>query len=128
MMPTRPRVLLADDHPAMAKALGRVLEHDCDVVGVVTDGSEVADAAARLDPVVVVVDVNLPHVNGLDVCRDIVRHNPRAKVIVITGMMDDSIRSEALAAGASGFLHKLAAGNELVGAIRQAWSGPPPVR
>jgi DNA-binding NarL/FixJ family response regulator len=128
MMPARPRVLLADDHPAMAKALGRVLEQECDVVGVVTDGSDVADAAMRLHPVVVVVDVNLPNVNGLDVCRDIMQHNPLAKVIVITGMMDDAIRDEALAAGASGFLHKLAAGSDLVGAIKQAWIDPAPAR
>jgi DNA-binding NarL/FixJ family response regulator len=126
MMPTRPRVLLADDHPAMAKALSRVLEHECDVVGVVTDGSDVAEAAARFHPVVAVVDVNLPNVNGLDVCRAIIQNNPLAKVIVITGSMDEAIRHEALAAGASGFLHKLNAGTELVGAIKQVWTDPHP--
>jgi DNA-binding NarL/FixJ family response regulator len=120
-VPTRPRVLLADDHPGITRALGRVLEVDCDVVGVVTDGSAVAAAAARLQPVVVVLDVNLPNVNGLDVCRDIVEHNPAARVIVITGMMDDTIREEAVAAGASGFLHKLAAGHELVSLIERVW-------
>lgn len=121
-MPTRPRVLLADDHPGVLKALGRVLSLDCDVVGCITDGSEVAEAVARLQPVVTVVDLNLPNVSGLDVCRRILQNNSHAKVILISGATDDFIRTEALAAGASGFLPKHLAGNELIGAIREAWA------
>ena len=98
-----------------------MLSLECDVVGVVGDGSEVAEAAARLQPVVVVVDLNLPNVSGLEVCRQITQNNPRAKVIVITGMIDDAIREEALAAGASGFFHKSAA-DELIVAIRRIWT------
>ena len=120
-MPTRPRVLLVDDHPGILKALGRVLSPSCDVVGVIADGREVADAAARLQPVVIVVDLNLPNVNGLDVCRQITENNPRAKVIVISAMADDDTRDEALAAGASGFFHK-SASDELIVAIRQVWT------
>ena len=120
-MPTRPRVLLVDDHPGVVKALGRMLSAECDVVGVVADGREVADAAARLQPVVIVVDVNLPNVSGLDVCRQITQNNPRVKIIVITAMADDAIRDEALAAGASGFFEKSAV-NELVVAIRRIWT------
>ena len=120
-MPTRPRVLLVDDHPGIVKALGRVLSPECDVVGVIADGREVADAAARLQPVVIVVDLNLPNVSGLDVCRQITQNNPRVKVIVITAMTDDAIRDEALAAGASGFFHKSAA-DELIVAIRRIWT------
>jgi two-component system, NarL family, response regulator DevR len=121
-MPTRPRVLLADDHPGVVKALTRILSLECDVVGVVADGSDVAEAAARLQPIVTVVDLNLPNVNGLDVCRRILQTNPRAKVILITAMTDDEIKTEALAAGASGFVTKLMAGNGLVNAIRAAWA------
>jgi two-component system, NarL family, response regulator DevR len=121
-MPTRPRVLLADDHPGVVKAFVRVLSFDCDVVGVIADGSEVAEAAARLEPVVSVVDVNLPNLNGLDVCRQIRQTNPQAKVILITAMIDDDrIRADVLAAGASGFFSKLAA-NELIDAIRRVWA------
>jgi DNA-binding NarL/FixJ family response regulator len=101
--------------------LGRILSSDCDVVGVIGDGREVADAAARLQPDVVVVDVNLPNVSGLDVCRDITQHHPRVKVFVITAMTDDATREEALAAGAAGFFHKAAA-NELIAAITQLWT------
>ena len=121
-MPTRPRVLLADDHAGIVRALERMLSLECDVVGVVADGSEVAEAAARLQPVVTVVDLNLPNVSGLEACRRIVRTNPRAKVILITGMIDDTIRAEALAAGASDFVPKLAAWHELIVAIRRAWA------
>ena len=122
-MPTRPRVLLADDHPGVVKAFVRVLSFECDVVGVIADGSEVAEAAARLEPVVSVVDVNLPNLNGLDVCRQIRQTNPQAKIILITAMIDDDrIRADALAAGASGFFSKLAAGNELIDAIRLVWA------
>jgi DNA-binding NarL/FixJ family response regulator len=120
-VPARPRVLLVDDHPGIVKALGRMLSRDCDVVGVFDDGRDVADAAARLQPVVIVVDLNLPNVSGLDVCRDITQNNPHVKVIVISAMVDDAIRDEVLAAGASGFFHKSAA-NELIVAIRRVWT------
>jgi len=105
----------------MVKALERVLALECDVVGVVDDGSDVAAAAARLQPVVIVVDLNMPNVGGLDACRQILQTNPRAKVIVITGMMDETIRADALAAGASDFVAKLTAGTELIAAVTRAW-------
>jgi DNA-binding NarL/FixJ family response regulator len=120
-VPTRPRVLLVDDHPGVVKALGRALSPECDVVGAIADGREVADAATRLQPVVIVVDLNLPNVNGLDVCRQITQNNPLVKVIVISAMADDDIQDEALAAGASGFFHKSAL-HELSFAIRRIWS------
>ena len=120
-MPIRPRVLLVDDHPGIVQALGRVLSPTCDVVGVIADGREVADAAARLQPAVIVVDLNLPNVSGLDVCRHLTQTNPRVKVILVSAMADDAIRVEALAAGASGFFHKSAA-DELLVAINRLWT------
>ena len=121
-MPTRPRVLLVEDHPGVVKALSRVLSFECDVVGVVSDGREAANAALRLQPVVMVVDLNLPNVSGLDVCRQITQNDPRAKVIVLTAMPDAVIRNEALAAGAAGFVQKSAATDELIVAIRRIWT------
>ena len=120
-MPTRPRVLLVDDHPGIVQALSRVLSPVCDVVGVIADGREVADAAARLQPVVIVVDLNLPNVNGLQICREMTRTDPRAKVVVISATADDAIGDEALAAGASGFFLKSAV-NELIVAITRIWT------
>ena len=121
-MSSRPRVLLADDHPGLVKALSRILSVDCDIVGVVADGNEVAEAATRLQPVVTVVDLNLPNIDGLEVCRRILRSNPRAKVIIMTAMLDGGIASEAVAAGAAGFFGKLQAGHEMIDAIRAAWA------
>ena len=120
-MPTRPRVLLVDDHPGIVRALSRLLSTECDVVGVMADGREAADAAARLQPVVIGVDLNLPDVSGLDVCRQIRDSNPRVKVVVISARIDEAIRDEALAAGASGFFEKSAA-NELIEAIKRIWT------
>ena len=120
-MPTRPRVLLVDDHPGIVRALSRLLSTECDVVGVMADGREVAAAAARLQPVLIVVDLNLPDVSGLDVCRQIRDSNPRVKVVVISARIDEAIRDEALAAGASGFFEKSAA-NELIEAIKRIWT------
>ena len=122
VVPTRPRVLLVDDHPGVVKALGRALSPECDVVGVSAQGREVADTATRLQPVVIVADLNLPDISGLDLCRQITPNNPHVKIIVITAMTDDAIRDEVLAAGASGFFHKSAA-NDLSAAIRRLWTG-----
>ncbi len=120
-MATRPRVLLADDHPGVVRALSRLLSFECDVVGTVDDGNEVATAAARLQPVVVVLDINLPNVNGLDACREIRKNNPRARVIVVSAMLDDAITKAAESAGASRFFDKSSMGEELLLAIKQAW-------
>lgn len=121
-MPTRPRVLLADDHPGVATALNRLLSFECDVVGIIHDGGDVADAALRFQPVVVVVDVNLPTVNGLDICRQITRHTPRARVIVMSAMNDDAVAKAARQSGASAFIDKATLGDELVLAIKNAWT------
>jgi DNA-binding NarL/FixJ family response regulator len=122
-VPDRPRVLLVEDHPGMQKALGRALSLECDVVGVVADGREVADAAARLQPVLVVMDLNLPNVSGLEVCRQVTRDLPGVKVVVISATADDAIRDDALAAGASGFFLKSSA-SDLVVAIGRLWTEP----
>ena len=106
----------------MVTALEHILSLECDVVGVVRDGREVAEAAARLQPVVIVADLNLPNVSGLEACRRILHTNPRAKVVLITGMTDETIRMDALAAGAAAFVPKLAAETELIAAIRNAWA------
>ena len=122
-MSTRPRILLADDHAGVTAWLRDLFSEECDVVGVVSDGSEVAAAAARLQPVVIVVDLNLPTVNGLDVCRRIARNHVRAKAIVITAMADEAFEEEALQAGAAGFFAKAAAGPEMIAAIKRIWAG-----
>ena len=120
-MATRPRVLIADDHPGVARMLVEMLSHDCEVVGVVADGGEVAGAAATHAPVLSLIDVNLPTRNGLEVCRDIVRADPAAKIILMSGMIADVIVEEAIAAGAAACIPKARAATELLPAIKRTW-------
>jgi PAS domain S-box-containing protein len=115
-----PRVLIADDYEPIAIALKRTLSVECEVVGIVADGHAVARAMTALKPDVVVVDVNLPGISGLDVCRDITRVDPHPKVIVITGLPDPEIKALALAAGASAFVSKTEAAGELLAAVNRA--------
>ena len=118
-LPRRPRVLLAEDHPAMAKAVSRVLALDCDVVGTVADGSAVLEAAQRLQPDVIVVDLNLPNVNGLEACRQIRQVNPEAKVIVFSAMNDPDVKQRSFEVGASAFVFKGAANDDLLSTVKR---------
>jgi len=101
----------------MVKAVCRVLALDCDVVGSVADGSAVLEAAQRLQPDVIVLDLNLPKVNGLDACRQITLVNPKTKVIMFTAMNDPDVRQRSFEVGASAFVFKGAGGDELLSTI-----------
>ena len=87
----RPRVLVADDHSEITKAICRLLELDCDIVGTVADGVAVLEAAQRLQPDVIVMDLNLPAVSGLEACRRITQANPGARVIMFTATDDPNL-------------------------------------
>ena len=106
MLRKRPRVLIAEDHPGMAKAVRRMLSLDCEVVGTVTDGSAVLEAARRLQPDVIVVDLNLPYVHGLEVCRQLTQVNHNTKVIVFSAMNEPDITQRSFEVGASAFVCK----------------------
>ena len=116
--PRRPRVLVADDHADMVKAICRLLALDCDVVGTVSDGGEVLEAVQRLQPDVTVVDLNLPTVSGFEACRSIRQVDPNAKVIVFTAMNDPSLRQRAFELGASAFVCKVATDGDLLAAVQ----------
>ena len=81
-MPRRPRVLIVEDHPEMAKAVYRVLALDCEVVGSLADGRAVLEATQRLQPDVIVIDLNLPNISGLEVCRQLTHVHTTTKVII----------------------------------------------
>ena len=117
-MTKRPRVLVAEDHPEVAKAVCRVLSLDCEVVGTVANASAVLDAVQRLQPEVVVLDLNLSHSNGLDACRQIIQASPQTKVIMFTAMNDPCLRDRAFDLGASAFLCKVATDADLVDAVQ----------
>jgi DNA-binding NarL/FixJ family response regulator len=114
----RPRVLVAEDHAGVAKAVCRVLALDCDVVGSVADGSAVLAATQRLQPDVIVVDLHLPNVSGLEACRQITQLNPAAKVIVFTAMNDPDVKQRSFEVGASAFVYK-GAGDDLLSTIKR---------
>jgi DNA-binding NarL/FixJ family response regulator len=118
MSARRPQVLIADDYPPMVAALRGLLSAECDVVGTVADGTELLESVARLQPDVVVADLNLPGVSGLEACREIVRSNSKTRVILVTGLLDDAVRQRAIAAGAHGFIAKAVAG-DLLEVIKQ---------
>jgi DNA-binding NarL/FixJ family response regulator len=122
-LPRRPRVLLAEDHPAVAKAVCRVLALDCEVVGTVADGSAVLEAAQRLQPDVIVVDFNLPHLNGLEACRQITQTNPGAKVIVFSANDDPNVRQRSFEAGASAFVYKGTGDGDLLSTVKRLCDG-----
>ena len=105
-MPKRPRVLIAEDHTGVAKSVCRVLALDCEVVGTIADGSAVLEAAQRLEPDVIVVDLNLPHVHGLEVCRQIKQVKPEAKIIIFSAMNEPDVTQRSFEVGASAFVTK----------------------
>jgi CheY-like chemotaxis protein len=108
----RPRVLLADDYPDMVKAVSRLLAQHCEIVGSVADGTALLQTAQRLQPDVIVLDVNLPNISALEACREITRATPTMKVIIFTAI-DRAASPAFLQAGASAFVSKAAAGDLL---------------
>ena len=119
----KPRVLLADDHRVVAEGLRGLLDPYFEVVGVVSDGRELLAAAARLDPDVVVLDISMPSLNGIETARQLRAENSRAKVVFLTMHREVAYAARSLEAGASGFVLKHSAPSELVTAIREALNG-----
>ena len=119
----RPRVLLADDHLLVAEALKSLLSPDFDLVGVVEDGRELVEAAQKLRPDVIVADITMPHLNGIDALVRMRQGGDRTPVVFLTMHRDVTFARRALDAGASGFVLKHSASVELVAAIRAALQG-----
>ena len=120
----RSTVLLADDHAIVREGLARLFgEQEFEVVGAVGDGHLLVDAAKRLRPDVIVTDISMPGLSGLDVLARLKTEGLDSKIIVLTMHADASLATMALRAGASGFVLKEAAGEELLAAVRQALQG-----
>jgi len=119
----RPRVLLADDHQMLVDALKGILEPRCEVVGAVGDGRELLKAAAKLQPDIIVLDIAMPQLNGLDAARHLKLALPKLKLIFMTMNEDPDLVGEAFRAGASAFLLKQAAAFELMEAIEKVLKG-----
>jgi DNA-binding NarL/FixJ family response regulator len=120
---TRPRILMADDHLMLLEAFKALLEPDFEVVGTVTDGRALVEEFSRLHPDVVLLDVAMPLLNGLDAGRQLKAQRRSVKLIYLTMNPDPDLAGEALRLGASGYVLKSSAAQELKQAIQEALRG-----
>jgi DNA-binding NarL/FixJ family response regulator len=118
-----PRVLLADDHPGVADAIGEYVAGAFQLIGTVRDGGSLFEAAKTLQPDVVVADIGMPGTDGLTAMKLIQKQHPQMRVILLTNYADPQLARFALDAGASGFVLKVYAPTELVEAIRTVANG-----
>lgn len=119
----RPRVLLADDHTLVLDGLRKILEPECEVVGAVEDGRSLLAAAKQLKPDIILLDISMPLLNGVEAARRLRAVAPGAKVIFVTMHADATYVAGAFRAGASGYVLKRCASLELLKAINQVLSG-----
>ena len=117
------RILLADDHQLMADGCRSLLEPEFQVVGTVTDGRLLIAAAAELKPDIIVLDIYMPHLNGLDAGEQIKTIHPRIKLVFLTMTMAADVAAEAFRRGASAYVLKQSAGSELLLAVRKVNQG-----
>ena len=119
----RTKILLADDHTLLLEAFKRLLEPEFEVVGTVADGRALLTAAQKLKPDVIVLDISMPLLSGLEAARQLQGVSPHPKLIFLTMNPDPDVAQEALRLGASGYLLKTSAASELTKAIRAALRG-----
>ncbi len=119
----RIRVLLADDHEAMLERVARLLKTECDVVGTATDGQQALEAAQDLKPDVLVLDISMPVMNGIETAHRLKEAGAEARVVFLTVHDDPDYAREALEAGALGYVIKQRIASDLVAAIKEAHAG-----
>jgi len=119
----RSRVLIADDHSMVVDGLRGLLEPEYEVAGSVNDGRAVLPEVRRLQPDIVVIDISMPLLNGLDCTRQLREAGFEGKILILTMHPDATLAQEALALGASGYLLKTAPGSELKDAVREVLRG-----
>lgn len=119
----RTKILLADDHSLFCNLLRDLLEPEYEVVGSVADGHQLLEAATKLRPDVVLADIGMPSLNGLDAGRRLKQANPKLRLIYLTMNNNLEYAKEALQAGASGFVLKNAQSSEVLKAIKNALRG-----
>ncbi len=116
----KPRVIIADDHTLLVEAFEKLLAPECDVIAKVADGRALLTAARELHPDVVILDVAMPLLNGLDAGRQIKQMDSSIKLVFVTMNEDPDLAAEAFRVGGSAYLLKRSAGSELLTAIREA--------
>jgi len=119
----RPKVLLADDHAIIAEGLARLIDDVADLVGRVNDGVRLVEETRRLRPDIVVADITMPGMSGIDAMRQLKAEGSEARFIFLTIHTEARLAAEAMRSGASAYLLKQAAGNELFDAIQAVAQG-----
>ena len=119
----KPRVLMADDHSMILAGLRKLVEGECEVVGTVEDGRALVEAAQKLRPDLILLDISMPLLNGLEAARQLTKLVPESKVIILTMHASPTYATEAFQAGASGYLLKRSAASELNQAIQSVLQG-----
>ena len=123
--PARPRVLLVDDNEAMLMRASAVLRSSCNVVGSARDGRAAIDAASALHPDVIVLDISMPVMNGLEVATRLRDSGSTAKVVFLTVHEEDEFIAVARAVGGLGYVVKPRLATDLAHAVREVWAGRP---
>lgn len=119
----KPRVLLADDHKIVIEGLKSLLRDEFEIVGSVEDGRALVEQASTLYPDVIVADISMPQLNGIEAARQIKKIDKNIKIVFLTMHQDATYAANAFEAGASGFVLKHSASSELIRAIREAIKG-----
>jgi DNA-binding NarL/FixJ family response regulator len=117
------RILLADDHPLLLEGLKKLLEDDYDLVGTVNDGKSLIGAARTLRPDVIILDISMPGLNGLEAAKQIHKSNPEIKLIVLSVHSDTAYVEEAFRLGAQGYILKRSVARELLTALKEVIGG-----
>jgi len=120
---SRPKILLADDHKMFAQGLESLLQDECELLATVEDGQALVDAAVLLEPDIIIADISMPILNGFDAVRRLKKKGVSARIIFLTMHADNALVAEAIRCGASGYVLKQSAGEELLSAIRQVFEG-----
>jgi DNA-binding NarL/FixJ family response regulator len=116
--PTRPRVLLADDHTLVLEGLSKLLQREFDLVGTASSGPEAVEMAATLQPDVVLMDISLPGMSGIDATRQLHERAPNVKVVAVTMHNSPMYLRESMKAGMAGYVLKQSAASELSTAVQ----------
>ncbi|MBV8709034.1 MAG: response regulator transcription factor [Acidobacteriaceae bacterium] len=119
----KPQVLIADDHQLVLEGLKKLIETECDIVGSVSNGRDLVTAAKQLNPDIVLLDLAMPLLNGIEAARQIKADNPGVKLIFLTMQTNRDYVREAFEVGASGYVAKMEAASDLLSAIRDVQAG-----
>jgi len=121
----KPRLLLAEDHPGMRARVARLLQSDFEIVATVADGMAAVEGANILTPDVLVLDVSMPILTGIDVARHLRNQGCKAKILFLSVFLDLDQVASCLAAGGDGYVSKIQMGTDLVYAIKEILAGKP---